>query len=107
MTCLGPPSINEVVVMTDLIITDIRRSGFNNDFDLITAIILGEENYKDLRPFSVQRKSREGLLVLESATADKELPEIGIRKGDQFIHMWARPGHGLNVGEEIRLDDAI
>ena len=30
--------------MTDLIITDIRKSGFNNDFDLVTAIILGKEN---------------------------------------------------------------
>lgn len=93
--------------MTDLIITDIRKSGFNNDFDLITAIILGEENYGNHQPFSVSKKSRDGLLVLESATADKELPAIGVRKGDQFIHMWAKPSHGLKVGEEIRLDDTI
>ena len=92
--------------MTDLIITDIRRSGFNNDFDLITAIILGEENYGDHRPFSLSKKSRDGLLVLESATADKELPTIGVRKGDQFIHMWAKLGRGLKVWEGIRLDDA-
>ena len=93
--------------MTDLIITDIRKSGFNNDFDLITAIILGEENYRDRQPFSISKRSRDGLLVLESATADKELPTIGVRKGDQFIHMWAKPGHRLNVGEEIRLDDTL
>ncbi len=93
--------------MTDLIITDIRKSGFNNDFDLITAIILGKENIRDDQPYSMSKKSREGLLVLESATADKELPTIGVRKGDQFIHMWAKPGHGLEVGKEIRFDDAI
>ena len=93
--------------MTDLIITDIRKSGFNNDFDLITAIILGKKNCRYHRPCSMSRKSREGLLVLESTTADKELPAIGVRKGDQFIHMWAKPGHGLEVGEEIRLDDTI
>ena len=93
--------------MTDLIITDIRKSGFNNDFDLITAIILGEENYGDRQTFSVSKKSRDGLLVLESATADEELPAIGIRKGDQFIHMCAKPGHGLEVGKEVRLEDTI
>ena len=93
--------------MTDLIITDIRKSGFGNDFDLITAIILDEESYRNHRPFSAPKKSRNGLLVLESTTADKELPTIGVRKGDQFIHMWAKPGHGLKVGEEIRLDNTI
>ena len=54
----------------------------------------------------MSKKSRDGLLVLESTTADKELPAIGVRKGDQFIHMWAKLGHGLKVGEEMRLDDA-
>ena len=93
--------------MTDLIITAIRKSGFNNDFDLVTAIILGKENIRDDQPDSMSKKSREGLLVLESATADKELPSIGVRKGDQFIHMWAKPGHRLEVGKEIRFDDAI
>jgi hypothetical protein len=93
--------------MTNLIITDIRKSGFNNDFDLITAIILGEENCGDHPPFSISKKSCNSLLFLESATAEKELPTIGVRKGDQFIHMWAKPGHGLKVGKEIRLDDTI
>jgi hypothetical protein len=93
--------------MTDLTITDIRKSGFSNDFDLITAIILGEENCGDHRPFSMSKKSQNGLLVLESTTADKELPTIGVRKGDQFIHMWAKPGHGLNIGEGIKLDDSL
>ena len=93
--------------MTDLIITDIRKSGFNNDFDLITAIILGKKNCKYHRSFSMSKDGRDGLLVLESITADKELPAIGVRKGDLFIHMWAKPGHGLKVGEEIRLGDGI
>lgn len=46
-----------------------------------------------------------GLLALESSTADKDLPAIGVRKGDQFIHMRAKSDHGLMVGEEIQLDD--
>ena len=95
------------IAITDLIITDIRKSGFNNDFDLVTAIILGKENCSDHQPFSISKRSHDGLLVLESATADKELPTIGVRKGDQFIHMWAKHGHGLEVGKEIRLDDTI
>jgi hypothetical protein len=91
--------------MTDLIITDIRKSGFNGDFDLITAIILRKNNCKNPRLLSVAKKSPNGLLVLESAIADGDLPAIGVRKGDQFIHMWAKLGHGMNVGERIRFDD--
>lgn len=54
----------------------------------------------------MSKKSRNGLLVLGNTTADKELPVIGVLKGDQFIHMWAKLGRGLKVWEGIRLDDA-
>ena len=91
--------------MVHLRITHIRKSGFNGDFDLITAIILRKNNCKNPRPLSVAKKSPNGLLVLESATADGDLPAIGVQKGDQFIHMWAKLGHEMKIGEEIRFDD--
>jgi hypothetical protein len=44
------------------------------------------------------------LLALESATAQKDIPAIGVHCGDQYIRMRANPGHGLAVGERIRLE---
>ena len=44
------------------------------------------------------------LLVLESATAEEEIPAIGVCCGDQYIRIRAKPDHGLMVGEKIRLD---
>jgi len=41
--------------------------------------------------------------VLESATAERENPAIGVHLGDQYIRIRARPGHGLKVGELIQL----
>jgi hypothetical protein len=95
--------MKEVVrTVTDLIITDIRKSHSDNGFDLITAIILNHVDY-DPRRLSLAEKKCNGLLVLESGTAEMELPSIGVRKGDRFIRMWAKPNHGLVAGKEIRL----
>jgi len=82
--------------MTSLMITDIRKSCCDKGFDLVTAIFLSRVGY-DLR--SLDEKS---LLVLESATAEEAIPAIGVRCGDQYIRIRARPDHGLIVGEEIQ-----
>jgi hypothetical protein len=82
--------------MTSLLITDIRKSCCDRGFDLVTAIFLSRVGY-DLR--SLDEKS---LLVLESATAEEEIPAIGVRRGDQYLRIRAEPDHGLMVGEEIQ-----
>ncbi len=82
--------------MTSLLITDIRKSCCDKGFDLVTAIFLSRVGY-DLR--SLDEKS---LLVLESATAEVEIPAIGVRCGDQYLRIRAEPDHGLMVGEEIQ-----
>jgi len=82
--------------MTSLLITDIRKSCCDRGFDLVTAIFLSRVGY-DLR--SLDEKS---LLVLESATAEEEIPAIGVRCGDQYLRIRAEPDHGLMVGEEIQ-----
>ncbi|MDM7935316.1 MAG: hypothetical protein QUS08_08025 [Methanothrix sp.] len=87
----------EIDGMPLLRITDIRGS-CDRGSDLITAIILDEEP-KGSRPLDGRN-----LLMLESATAEGEMPAIGAHSGDQYIRMLAKPGHGLSVGEVIRLD---
>ena len=87
--------------MTSLMITDIRKSYCDRGFDLVTAIFLSRDGYDASRLKSLDEKS---LLVLESATAEVEIPAIGVRCGDQYIRMRAKPDHGLIVGEEIQLD---
>ena len=91
--------------MTELIITDIRRSAYNGDFDLITAMFLSTEDPASSRLLSMAKESCNRILVLESATAERDFPPLGLRKGDQFVRLWARSGHGLKVGEEMRLND--
>ena len=86
--------------MPDLIITDIRKSYFYSEFDLITAIILSVTDH-DHRLSSPVKKSCCRLLVFEGATSEEELTMIGVRKGDQFIRMLTEPNHGLNVGDGI------
>ena len=87
--------------MIDVIITDIRKSHSDSGFDLITAIILSRIDY-DPR-LSLDREKYDGLLVLESGIAERELSPIGVQKGDRFIRMWAKPSHGLVTGKEIRI----
>ena len=87
--------------MTSLMITDIRKSCCDKGFDLVTAIFLSRAGYDASGLRSLDEKS---LLVLESATAEEEIPAIGVRGGDQYIRIRAKPDHGLMVGEEIRLN---
>jgi len=93
--------------MTGLVITDIRRSSTFSSFDLLTAVILDANGHDNQHILSLAKKNCKGLLILESAIADKEFPNIGVRRGDQFLgdqflRMWANPDHGLQVGEELR-----
>jgi hypothetical protein len=87
--------------MTALIITDIKESSSCSGQHLITGIISGAPN----RSVSDIKRSCDSLLVLESATAEVDLPMIGVGKGVQFVRMWAPPGHGLKVGEEMLFED--
>jgi len=85
--------------MTSLLITDIRKSCCDRGFDLVTAIFLSRVGYDAGKLRSLDEKS---LLVLESATAEEEIPAIGVRRGDQYLRIRAEPDHGLMVGEEIQ-----
>lgn len=87
--------------MSSLMVTDIRKSGCDRVFDVITAIYLNRDDHD----CGVQRSlDGSGLLVLESSTAQEEIPRIGVHSGDQYIRMRAKSEHGLSVGEEIWLD---
>ena len=85
--------------MTSLLITDIRKSCCDRGFDLVTAIFLSRIGYDASGLKYLDEKS---LLVLESATAEEEIPAIGVRRGDQYLRIRAEPDHGLMVGEEIQ-----
>jgi hypothetical protein len=64
--------------MTVLTITDIRKSFCDRGFDLVTAVLLGSEDhdFNELRSLDEKR-----IVILESSTAQKENPEIGVRCG--------------------------
>ncbi len=87
--------------MTSLKITDIRKSCCDRGFDLVTAVLLN-----GIAPdaAAVRRVDEMRMLVMESATAQKEIPAIGICCGDQYIRWRARLDHGLTVGEVVSLD---
>jgi hypothetical protein len=87
--------------MSSLKVTDIRENGCDRVFDVITAIFLNRYDHV----CGVQRSlDGSGLLMLESSTAQKEIPQIGVHSGDQYIRMRAKSDHELSVGEEIWLD---
>ncbi|MDD2755650.1 MAG: hypothetical protein PHS80_09000 [Methanothrix sp.] len=85
--------------MTQLMITDIRKSSCDTRFDLITAIFLSLDGHETRGRRYLDERS---VLVLESATAQEEIPAIGVRTGDQYIRLRAKPDHGLMVGDEIQ-----
>lgn len=87
--------------MTQLTITDIRKSCYDRGYDLITAVFLKSNGQ---HPGISVSPADKGLLVLESATAERDNLAIGVRLGDQYMRIRAHHGHGLKVGEEIRLD---
>ena len=90
--------------MASLMITDIRKSCYDSGFDLVTAIILSQEGLNARRCASPMKKSCDGLLVLESVSAEQEMPAIGVHRGDQYLRILAETRHDLKVGEEILLD---
>lgn len=88
--------------MTVLTITDIRKSFCDRGFDLVTAVFLGSEDhdFNELKSLDEKR-----IVILESSTAQKENPEIGVRCGDQYVRMKIKMKHGLCVGEAITFND--
>jgi hypothetical protein len=88
--------------MTQLMITDIRKSCCDTRFDLITAIFLPRDGPEARGRMYLDVRS---VLVLESATAQEEIPAIGVRFGDQYIRLRAKPDHGLMVGDEIQFGE--
>jgi len=75
--------------MASLRITDIRRNCCDSGSDLVNAIFLNKEvcDSEKLNPLI-------GILILESATAGQTNPEIGVHRGEQYVRMRAKPGHG-------------
>ena len=87
--------------MTLLMITDIRKSIYDSGSDIVTAVFMnGEDRGGD----KIRSPNENTLLALESATAQKDIPAIGVHCGDQYIRLRANPGHGLAVGERISLE---
>jgi hypothetical protein len=90
--------------VTTLIVTDIRKSGCDDRFDLITAVVSDAESFGESRLLEAAKKRWSNMLVFESATATEESPARSVHKGDLLIRLWTRSNHGLAVGEEITLD---
>jgi hypothetical protein len=88
-----------------LVITDIKESHCYCGQDLVTGIIRGTENQDSHLHLSYTKKSCDGFLVLEIATAEVELATIGMGIGEQFARILAPSGYGLKVGEEICFED--
>lgn len=91
--------------MTLLMITDIRKSSYDNGSDIVTAVFLNGGVHDSDRMDRISSLDEWLLLALESATAQKDIPTIGVHCKDQYIRLRANPGHGLVVGERIRLEE--
>jgi hypothetical protein len=70
----------------------------------LTAIFTSKDSCDDEFMLSAAKINCKGVLILESSTAEKDLPDIGVKSGDQFLRIWAKPDHGLAVGGELRFD---
>jgi len=90
------------IAMTRLVVTDIRKSNTLDEFDLLTAVILDDEEPDKNCSVFLKGINRKILLILESAIAEQAIPDIGVQKGDQFLRIRANSDHGLVVGEELR-----
>ncbi len=86
--------------MTLLMITDIRKSINDCGSDIVTAVFMNEDVHGGDK---IRSQDENALLALESATAQKDIPAIGVHCGDQYIRMRANPGHGLAIGERLIL----
>jgi hypothetical protein len=89
--------------MVCLIITDIRKSGYDCRLCLITAIFQNTKCHDYADPQSVTKNNCNSLLALESATAEEANPSIGVRKGDHFLRIWSNSVCMFKVGDEIQL----
>jgi hypothetical protein len=87
--------------MSLLMITDIRKSSYDSGSDIVTAVFLNGRAHDGGKIRSPDERT---FLALESATAQEEIPLIGVHCGDQYIRLRAGPGHGLSVGERIILE---
>lgn len=90
--------------MTALRITDIKCSKWDIGQDIITAVIVNAECEDFSRLLIRAKEICQSRMILESATASEDLPEIGVKKGDLFIMMQSGFDHGLKVGDELVLD---
>ena len=88
--------------MTLLMITDIRKSSYDSGSDIVTAVFLNGGVHDRGR---IRFLDKRILLALESATAPKDIPAIGVHCKDQYIRLRANPGHGLKVEEWISLEE--
>ena len=82
-------------------IKDIRKSCCDRGFDLVTAVFLHKNRNLD----GIRSIDERCIVILESATAQKENPQIGVRSGDRCIRMKLKINHGLCVGEAITFDE--
>ncbi len=89
------------LAVTSLMVTNIKES-CDREFDLVTAKFLNGSVYVSRKVKPLDRRS---LLVLESATAKRDMAELGVLCGDQFIRMRARKNHGLEMGDAITLTE--
>lgn len=90
--------------MTTLIITDIKCSKWDIGQDIITAVVVNAES-EDLSCMLAQAKELcQARIVLESATVAEDLPQFGVKKGDQYVRMQSSFDHGLKVGDELTID---
>jgi len=96
--------LKEMWLVNTLIVTDIRKSGCDDRFDLITAVVSNVESFGESSLLDAAKKRRCNMLVIESVTATEEIPARNVHKGDLIMRLWARSNHGLAVGEEITLD---
>jgi hypothetical protein len=53
-----------------------------------------------------QAKDRcKGKMILESSTAERAFPEIGVHKGEFYINILSSKDHGLKTGDELIVDE--
>lgn len=93
--------------MTTLIITDVKYSTWKLGQDIITAVIAGSESENFYHFLTQVKEFCQCQMILESATAIYDQPEIGVKKGDFYFRMWSNLDHGLKAGDELVLFDSM
>jgi hypothetical protein len=90
--------------MTKLIITNIKCSKWDIGQDIITAVITNARSDDISRLLIRAKELCLCQMILESAAAAEDHPQIGVKKGDLYLRMQSSLDHGLKVGDEIALD---